>query len=97
MRDRNPYSILAAPSGTTPAAASANPNHLCGNGSGYWSRRIDREHRRVDAIKEDAILIAQCRFHYQPRISGGFRGSADNLSRTCGGGASRPSNPETQA
>lgn len=31
---------------------------------GYWSRRIDGEHRLIYQIKEDEILIAKCRFHY---------------------------------
>lgn len=32
--------------------------------SGFWSRRINAEHRLIYAIEEDAILIAKCRFHY---------------------------------
>ena len=32
--------------------------------SGYWSRRIDREHRLVYQIKNDELLIYSCRFHY---------------------------------
>ena len=32
--------------------------------SGYWSRRIDSEHRMVYKISEDNILIAQLRVHY---------------------------------
>jgi len=31
---------------------------------GYWSRRIDSEHRLIYAVKENEILIAKCRFHY---------------------------------
>ena len=31
---------------------------------GFWSRRIDQEHRLIYKIKEDEILIAKCRFHY---------------------------------
>ncbi|QRG81528.1 Txe/YoeB family addiction module toxin [Vibrio diabolicus] len=34
--------------------------------SGYWSRRINDEHRIVYRYHEDAILIAQLRFHYSP-------------------------------
>ncbi len=34
------------------------------NWSGYWSRRIDREHRLVYIIKDEMIIIAQCRYHY---------------------------------
>lgn len=32
--------------------------------SGYWSRRINAEHRIVYRIEKDCILIAQVRFHY---------------------------------
>ncbi|MFM7317856.1 MAG: Txe/YoeB family addiction module toxin [Isosphaeraceae bacterium] len=31
---------------------------------GFWSRRINEEHRLVYAVQTDAILIAQCRYHY---------------------------------
>jgi toxin YoeB len=30
----------------------------------YWSRRIDREHRIVYKATDDALIIAQCRYHY---------------------------------
>jgi len=32
--------------------------------SGYWSRRINDEHRIVYKYTDDAILIAQLRYHY---------------------------------
>jgi toxin YoeB len=32
--------------------------------SGYWSRRINDEHRMVYKISDDSLLIAQLRFHY---------------------------------
>ena len=32
--------------------------------AGFWSRRIDGEHRLIYQVKEDEILIAKCRFHY---------------------------------
>lgn len=31
---------------------------------GYWSRRIDQEHRLVYRVDGDDILIAACRYHY---------------------------------
>ena len=31
---------------------------------GFWSRRIDAEHRLIYQVKEGQILIAKCRFHY---------------------------------
>jgi toxin YoeB len=33
--------------------------------SGYWSRRINDEHRIVYKLKEDNLLIAQLRYHYK--------------------------------
>lgn len=32
--------------------------------SGYWSRRINDEHRIVYKITDDAVQIAQLRYHY---------------------------------
>ena len=32
--------------------------------SGFWSRRIDLEHRLVYQIQNNEILIYSCRFHY---------------------------------
>lgn len=32
--------------------------------SGLWSRRIDREHRLIYQVKEEYIIIVQCRYHY---------------------------------
>lgn len=31
---------------------------------GFWSRRIDNEHRIIYQVKDVEILIAKCRFHY---------------------------------
>lgn len=32
--------------------------------AGYWSRRIDDEHRLIYKIKDDEIHIYKCRHHY---------------------------------
>jgi toxin YoeB len=32
--------------------------------SGYWSRRINNEHRIVYKVREGSLLIAQLRYHY---------------------------------
>lgn len=32
--------------------------------AGYWSRRINDEHRLVYKVTEDALFIAQLRYHY---------------------------------
>lgn len=41
-----------------------SPEPLKHNWTGYWSRRIDKEHRLVYKVTEAAIIIAQCRYHY---------------------------------
>lgn len=40
------------------------PEPLKQNWSGWWSRRITDEHRLVYRIKDNALEIAQCRYHY---------------------------------
>ncbi len=47
-----------------PFVGIGDPEPLKYNWSGYWSRRIDREHRIVYKTTEDTIYIVQCRFHY---------------------------------
>ena len=32
--------------------------------SGFWSRRINEEHRLVYTIVENELIIVQCRYHY---------------------------------
>lgn len=41
-----------------------DPEPLKHDLSGFWSRRIDREHRLVYQVENDMMLIIQCRFHY---------------------------------
>jgi toxin YoeB len=40
------------------------PEELRHTLAGYWSRRIDQEHRLVYRIRDDAIEVVACRFHY---------------------------------
>lgn len=47
-----------------PFEGLGNPEPLKHQFSGFWSRRIDREHRLVYQVENDTLLIAQCRFHY---------------------------------
>ncbi len=47
-----------------PFAGIGKPEPLKHALSGYWSRRIDDEHRLVYKIQEDALLIAQLRYYY---------------------------------
>ena len=32
--------------------------------AGYWSRRIDHEHRLVYQVTDNELLIYACRYHY---------------------------------
>ncbi|HES75739.1 MAG TPA: Txe/YoeB family addiction module toxin [bacterium] len=47
-----------------PFAGIGKPEALKHALAGFWSRRITDEHRVVYRIEEDALLIAQLRFHY---------------------------------
>ena len=47
-----------------PFEGTGKPEPLKGDYSGWWSRRIDREHRLVYRVDGDILLIAQCRYHY---------------------------------
>ena len=44
---------------------TGKPEPLKGNLTGYWSRRIDKEHRLVYLPEDGCIYIASCRFHYE--------------------------------
>ena len=47
-----------------PFAGVGKPEPLKHALSGFWSRRITDEHRMVCRVEEDALLIAQLRFHF---------------------------------
>jgi len=49
----------------SPFDGIGKPEPLKGDLSGYWSRRIDDEHRLVYAVESHAIVILKCRHHYQ--------------------------------
>jgi len=40
------------------------PELLKKNLKGFWSRRINDEHRLVYQVKENEIIIVSCRYHY---------------------------------
>jgi toxin YoeB len=48
----------------TPFEGTGKPEPLRHALAGYWSRRIDDEHRLVYKIEGEAVLIAQARYHY---------------------------------
>jgi toxin YoeB len=47
-----------------PFSGTGNPEPLKFKYKGFWSRRIDSEHRLIYQVKGYEILIAKCRFHY---------------------------------
>ncbi|MDA0799934.1 MAG: Txe/YoeB family addiction module toxin [Chloroflexi bacterium] len=48
----------------TPCAGTGKPEPLKHALSGYWSRRIDHEHRIGYRVHGDELQIAQLRYHY---------------------------------
>lgn len=48
----------------TPYEGIGKPEPLKGNLSGWWSRRIDQEHRLVYKAENRGLFILQCRKHY---------------------------------
>jgi toxin YoeB len=48
----------------SPFDGIGDPEPLKHNWSGFWSRRITKEHRLVYTVENNSILIAQCLFHY---------------------------------
>jgi len=49
----------------TPFEGKGKPEPLKGDLSGYWSRRIDQEHRLVYQVQKERIIIYSCRYHYE--------------------------------
>ncbi|MEI7839448.1 MAG: Txe/YoeB family addiction module toxin [Methylococcaceae bacterium] len=49
----------------SPTQGIGKPELLKFDLQGYWSRRIDDEHRIVYAFDTKQVTITQCRFHYQ--------------------------------
>lgn len=48
----------------TPFSGLGKPEPLKYKCQGFWSRRITDEHWLIYQVKDDEILIAKCRFHY---------------------------------
>jgi toxin YoeB len=51
-----------------PFTGVGKPELLRFEQAGYWSRRIDHEHRLVYKIHDSCIYVAQCRYHYKKSI-----------------------------
>ena len=48
----------------TPFEGTGKPEPLRHALAGYWSRRINGEHRLIYMVEGEAVLIAQVRYHY---------------------------------
>jgi len=48
----------------SPFLGIGKPEPLKNKYKGFWSRRINDKHRLIYQVKQDEILIAKCRFHY---------------------------------
>ena len=48
----------------SPFSGIGKPEPLKHELSGYWSRRINGEHRLVYKVAENSILIDSCKYHY---------------------------------
>lgn len=48
----------------TPFEGIGKPESLKHDLKGYWSRRIDKEHRLVYSGNEHEVLVVGCRYHY---------------------------------
>lgn len=49
----------------TPFKGIGKPEPLKFNQYGYWSRKINDEHRLIYKVSEEKILIAGCKGHYK--------------------------------
>jgi len=49
----------------SPFDGIGKPEPLKNSLNGFWSRRINQEHRLVYIIEDNTIHILQCRYHYQ--------------------------------
>lgn len=48
----------------TPFEGTGKPEPLKNQLSGYWSRRIDQEHRLIYSYEDEVLTIISCRYHY---------------------------------
>ncbi|WP_028301333.1 Txe/YoeB family addiction module toxin [Oceanospirillum beijerinckii] len=48
-----------------PFSGIGKPESLRHGLSGYWSRRINDEHRMIYKVTDNDLLIAQLRYHYE--------------------------------
>ncbi len=51
-----------------PFTGIGKPEPMKNNLKGWWSRRITQEHRFIDKVENESLLIMQCRFHYDGHV-----------------------------
>lgn len=51
-----------------PFTGIGKPEPLRGNLSGFWSRRIDEQHRLVYKVDDALLTIIACRYHYDKAL-----------------------------
>jgi toxin YoeB len=47
-----------------PFGGTGKPEPLKGELSGWWSKRIDQEHRLIYRVEGDSLIVAQAKGHY---------------------------------
>ena len=47
-----------------PHTGLGKPEMLKHDLAGFWSRRLDHEHRLVYRVKDEMLKVYSCRFHY---------------------------------
>lgn len=55
---------LISETAKNPFDGIGKPEPLKANLKGYWSRRINDEHRLVYKVTDEQIIIAACKYHY---------------------------------
>ncbi len=55
---------LIAETSRTPFEGTGKPEPLKHSKQGFWSRRIDQEHRLVYKVEGDMLVIISCMYHY---------------------------------
>jgi toxin YoeB len=68
IQDRNivkRINALVKDTERSPYEGIGKPEPLKHSLAGYWSRRINDEHRMVYKVENDSLLLAQLRYHYE--------------------------------
>ena len=60
----NPKLRLIEETKRDPFGGAGKPEPLRGELSGWWSKRIDQEHRLIYRVEGDRLIVAQAKGHY---------------------------------